>query len=32
MDILGSFPGGEKGNDGGMDLGGLMDLGKGLFK
>ena len=32
MDILGSLLGGGKGKDGGMDLGGLIDLGKGLFK
>ncbi|MFC3881616.1 DUF937 domain-containing protein [Algoriphagus namhaensis] len=30
-DLLGSLMGGGKG-DGGMDLGGLMDMGKGLFK
>jgi hypothetical protein len=30
-DLLGSLMGGSKSN-GGMDLGGLMDLGKGLFK
>lgn len=31
-DILGSLLGGNSGGKGGMDLGGLMDLGKGLFK
>jgi hypothetical protein len=31
-DLLGSLMGGGKGGNGGMDLGGLMDLGKGLFK
>lgn len=31
-DLLGSLMGGGKSGSGGMDLGGLMDLGKGLFK
>ena len=31
-DLLGSLMGGGKGGSGGMDLGGLMNMGKGLFK
>ncbi|WP_026956997.1 hypothetical protein [Algoriphagus vanfongensis] len=31
-DLLGGLLGGNSGGKGGMDLGGLMDLGKGLFK
>ncbi|SFT44817.1 hypothetical protein SAMN04489724_0800 [Algoriphagus locisalis] len=31
-DLLGSLMGGGKGGSGGLDLGGLMNMGKGLFK
>ncbi|WP_262481219.1 hypothetical protein [Algoriphagus aquimarinus] len=31
-DLLGSLLGGSGGGNGGMDLGGLMNMGKGLFK